>query len=258
MDSYFFFSNEEYAAMVRANGRLVSRCMARFGVAYESEVADDDLVPGVNFIDTSRLNARRYGLFDRDSASIRGYHNAHRPAVDQPKRDGRIHTEGELLLLFGKTRPEYANVASPIDLSGAPLPDDGCTGEAERIVTGDRTQAVDINEVSARAFRQAETDSRTRAAIGAWSECMRTSGYDYTSVWEPGSTQWPDPPGEEEITTAVRDVSCKLETNLVGIWFAVESAYQRRLIEEHAQAFAAQREYRQTVLRNSARILGEG
>jgi hypothetical protein len=39
-----------------------------------------------------------------------------------------------------------------------------------------------------------------------------------------------------EIATAKADVACKQQTNLVGIWFTVESAHQRTLIIQNTTA----------------------
>ena len=40
------------------------------------------------------------------------------------------------------------------------------------------------------------------------------------------------------VDTAVDDVECKRRSNVVGIWYAVESAYQELLIEDNRAALA--------------------
>lgn len=44
----------------------------------------------------------------------------------------------------------------------------------------------------------------------------------------------PDPP-PAEIAQAETDVACKNQTNLVGVWFAVESGYQHIAIARNAE-----------------------
>jgi hypothetical protein len=41
---------------------------------------------------------------------------------------------------------------------------------------------------------------------------------------------WRSPPNKAEIATAVADVTCKTQTNLLNTWLAVEAAYQQALI----------------------------
>ncbi|MCA2218845.1 hypothetical protein [Jidongwangia harbinensis] len=40
------------------------------------------------------------------------------------------------------------------------------------------------------------------------------------------------------------------DTNLVGVWYAAEVAYQQRAIDENATRLQAVKEYHDTVLRN--------
>jgi hypothetical protein len=38
-----------------------------------------------------------------------------------------------------------------------------------------------------------------------------------------------------EIQVAVTDVQCKQSTNLIGVWFTVESGYERQAIQQHVE-----------------------
>jgi hypothetical protein len=87
---------------------------------------------------------------------------------------------------------------------------------------------------------------------------MATRGYRYAEVMDPNNQAWPEPPGDTEIATATADVGCKIETNLVGVWSAVEAAYQRRIIEQNPEHFAGTQRFLETVDRNAARVLAEG
>ncbi len=50
------------------------------------------------------------------------------------------------------------------------------------------------------------------------------------------------------------DVACKKKTNLVGTYYAVQSAYQRRLVEEHAETLNLARQQLRDRLRLAASL----
>jgi hypothetical protein len=207
-------------------------------------------------------NERRYGLFDPESARQRGYRPIARQSGGRPGQAfAKDWTESELFILAGREHPGFENVETmPTDNAGKALPDGGCLSEAVTILTsGTRISPMRrttlIEGLGHESYQRAEKDSRVRAAVEAWAGCMRKVGYSYASIWEPNDTRWPDPVGEQEIATATADVACKLQTNLVGIWFAVESAYQERLIEQHELELTAARDYVRDVNRNAARVL---
>ncbi|MGN6175974.1 MAG: hypothetical protein ACTHPS_23950 [Streptosporangiaceae bacterium] len=55
--------------------------------------------------------------------------------------------------------------------------------------------------------------------IGGWRTCSWIE-----------SRHWRTPPNKAEIATAVADVTCKTQTDLLNTWLAVEAAYQQALI----------------------------
>ena len=59
-----------------------------------------------------------------------------------------------------------------------------------------------------------------------------------------------------EIATARADVACKRRTDLVGIWFSVESAYQGAAIRLNAAALGQAKATMQQELRTAATLLG--
>src|SRR5262249_34663169 len=146
----------------------------------------------------------------------------------------------------------------PLDANGHPLPDDGCIGEAGRQLRGtspnqDWTYAENL---ATDAHRRSENDSRVLAAMSAWSTCMKGKGYRYARSGDPNNQNWPEPPGPAEIAVATADVACKLQTNLVGIWFAVETAYQLRAIDQNASQLNEVKDYLTAIIANSARVVG--
>jgi hypothetical protein len=59
------------------------------------------------------------------------------------------------------------------------------------------------------------------------------------------------------MSTAVADVRCKHAVKLVETWYAVETAYQRLLLEQHAQALAEVGRYVRAEATTAARIVGD-
>ena len=84
----------------------------------------------------------------------------------------------------------------------------------------------------------AQADSRSVAADGAWSACMKDKGFDASSPDEARGAY-----GELEvgvqIPVATADVECKYVTNYFGIRYGVETAYQKAAIEENFQQLEA-------------------
>ena len=86
---------------------------------------------------------------------------------------------------------------------------------------------------------------------------MRRAGHSYADPWEPNNQNWPREPtvSDREKMVATADVRCKHETNVAGLWTAVDAAYQWRLIEEHAVALEDLRRSRVVRLQRAAEVL---
>jgi hypothetical protein len=88
-------------------------------------------------------------------------------------------------------------------------------------------------------WEKSKTDPRVVAVIKLWSECMKRSGFTYASPLDAGGDrpEWlrAATPSVAEIRTAVADVRCKQQTNLIGIWFTIESAYENGAIHLHIE-----------------------
>jgi|HigsolmetaAR201D_1030396.scaffolds.fasta_scaffold27975_2 hypothetical protein len=256
LDAYMW-TDESYWAMLAATTYIASDCVARFGSSYPAAPPPRD--EGSARLD--EMNARRYGLVDLDAAKVHGYRVPRpEPTVDDQGPFNRapsfVISENQRFLLEGTGFSGYRDgMPMPLDVNGQPLPDDGCLGEAQRtLAEGAQPNFRLYNEFSAKSYDLSSRDSRVVAAVAAWSECMKGKGYTYAGVFD-AVEDWPEALSPEEIAAATADVECKIETNLVGIWYAVESAYQRRFIDENAEAFAAQQRYLDNVTRNAARVL---
>ncbi|TVL88009.1 hypothetical protein CD790_32180 [Streptomyces sp. SAJ15] len=58
-------------------------------------------------------------------------------------------------------------------------------------------------------------------------------------------------PGQLEIRTAVADVECKRQTNVIGVWVAVETAYQKVAIRVGGEKLRQVRQSLLVELRNA-------
>ena len=90
------------------------------------------------------------------------------------------------------------------------------------------------------SFQRSQEDPRVKAAFAEWSSCMQDKGHKYKSPFDPFADPAFTPPGgAKERKTAEDDIACKTATNLVGKWYAVESAYQQGLIADHRNELTA-------------------
>jgi hypothetical protein len=68
---------------------------------------------------------------------------------------------------------------------------------------------------------------------------MAGFGLKFSSPWQANDAGWKmdEPPTTDELRTATSDAHCRDKTNLVGIWYAVESGYQNEIISMNSQEF---------------------
>jgi hypothetical protein len=116
----------------------------------------------------------------------------------------------------------------------------------------DQRLAEDIDDAS---YNQSLANPTLLATFGQWSACMKKGGYSLSSPAQaPGFRLQPSPTAAE-IQMATADVTCKKETNVIGIWFAVESAIQKQLIARNEEALSDLRTSEQATLKKAAQIL---
>lgn len=254
LDAYRL-SKKDYIRVRRAAWMLTRDCVRRFGGDYT--LSESTLL--ANLPGFEHDNDRRYGLFDATSAAERGYRvpPSETGSTDAAEKGaGWNPNETELYLVRGVS----AGRATPVtDTDGKPLPEGGCSGEADRALHDGTTKPSNetyADEMNRESHKRSEADSRVRAVMAKWSECMARSGYTYKTIWEPNDYKWPPTPGATEIATAKADVACKNEVNLVGVWHAVETAYQKQMIEQNAERLKETQTYLDATIRNAARVVG--
>lgn len=210
-----------------AQRTLVRKCMQRFGI----DLAAPDPPAAVGL---RSWTERRYGLTDVTSAAAHGYGLGERDPGAQPG-GGRPRASDLTALGRAVLTGEGATNAD-----GQRIPEGGCAGEVQRLVAAAGRNHPDealVQRLSLQSFEASQIDLRVREVFARWAECMRAAGYHYSSPLDPPADPRFRKRGSlEEIATAKTDVSCKRLTNLVGVWFAVESAYQRKFIGENRAA----------------------
>jgi hypothetical protein len=225
----FQVSPGESVVLYRARWQQASTCASRFGVVSTEPSSTD--TPGVR-------SGRRYGLPPDAPVQTDGYRSAEpadRPAGLPEWRPG----EAEVRVLFGMspTGGDLTDADRPRTADGTRLPDGGCLAEARRSLSGGADWDVHLPErLASEAFALAERDSRTQAAWHEWATCMGGRGHSYSSPWEPNDQDWGARPSEAEVVTATDDLACRRQSRVVDIWFAVETAYQHRLVADNRDA----------------------
>lgn len=214
----YLLSDDDLRLLDDAHTAALGRCFARAGVV-PPELPS--LVPSVPVTHTER----RYGLADPELAAASGYHLSD---DDGAKPELELTAEQERVL-FG-----------PPQADGTPAADGGCSGEAVAAVGGDLGNPEAAQRVDVRSVTLAMKDPRVRTAFADWSACMADRGHEYTTPWDPpNDPRFTGPaPGADEAAVAVDDVACKEETNVVGVWHAVDAALQTVLIDAEPDVFA--------------------
>ncbi|MEV8534603.1 hypothetical protein [Streptomyces sp. NPDC051211] len=207
---------------------------------------------------TAEMNAGRYGIVDRAEVARWGYRNpadeqhaADRPAPDRP----------------GAPQPQPQPQPQPSERPAAQLAvwTDTCAREAQQALTGDAP--VDTMALVLRLRKEAEdsalADPRLRGAFAAWSACMERSGYRYADPWQANddagarrSRAGDRQRGErEDVAMALADLDCRAEHRVTDLWYALDRAYQRRLVDRHRGELDRSRAHLAEVRKRTARIL---
>jgi hypothetical protein len=219
------FSDAQWARVTSAQQILATACMRRFGLRY-------DPVENAGRSPVRSRTDRRYGLADPGQARAHGYQL---PADSTGPVSRPALSDDQVTVLEGRSvghGPERS--PAPVRHRGKPVPEGGCMGEARRALVRDGAvgEAEAVRRIDTASVLRAMEDPRVRSAFDRWSACMEKRGHAYDDPWQAINDKAFRGPGvtPREIATAVADVACKRETNLVGVWYAVDAAYQRRML----------------------------
>ncbi|MER5775053.1 hypothetical protein ABT144_12325 [Streptomyces sp. NPDC002039] len=251
-------SDAEALRMEAVQNRLIGQCMARYGFTYEPPAGRADAGAGPQ----QGRHAALFGVADPAQAAARGYADAS-GAGDSAKPAPPQLTGSATAVLFGtrqgettpsgpdpRTQEEAERTDSGIEAGGQRVPAGGCLREGYRKLYAPTKDSVDLLfsfGLASEAHTRSQKDSRVVAVLKDWSACMDEAGYGgvgtpYDVVEKLGLEG--DEAGPKAVAVAGKDVACKREVNLVGVWAAVETAYQQRLVEENAETLALYKKQR--------------
>jgi hypothetical protein len=239
LEAYQAISTQQQAALAGAGDQLVQHCMAARGFDDTSSssppfssVATLEQVEVAGAGLTSVTQARTFGFArpkgagsNQTGPAIIGFVSG--TAFGQSLKAGRAYAEA--LFGFG---PGFG---------GGPNGHLGCVQQANKTVYGPlvgEPTPDPVTEIAGQAANFTQSDPRVRAVIRAWSKCMARHFYHYASPSQVEGHRWKTPPNKAEIATAVADVTCKTQTNLLNTWLAVEAAYQQALIGQNLTALS--------------------
>lgn len=252
-------SAQENQAILNAVQKLIGKCAATFGVDYPT-----DLQPVTAVNDYSRL----YGVTDLASARQYGYEPGPGAATSggsTGRGRGPAMSRDAATVISGWPGGRAGDPQHPpknLTYGGKPVPVGGCAGEAKRrlgIGPDDNPQDPTlVRTIADSASHQAEADPRVVAGFQAWSTCMKAAGYNYRTPWDPQDAAWPKPTSANEINTAVADVTCKKKGNLVGIWYGVEVAYEKVLIQRKITGLAEEKKHVDQLAAAAVQVLAAG
>ncbi|MFE3107024.1 hypothetical protein ACFXKJ_13625 [Kitasatospora indigofera] len=233
----YLLTGEQYRSFDAAQSKLATGCLREYGLAWTR-------LPGPATAAETQTT-HRYDPVDPADVAVNGYHSPDPAAGAKPS--GAPSVDPDVLAVLGSGLGPDGRSApgAATEYHGKPLPAGGCLGDAQHRLTAqggtgrDGDAAVAVNFES---FERSRADPRVEEVFRAWSGCMKERGYAYPTPADAlKDARWAaaDRPSAEEIATATADVECKARTNVVGVWFTVESAYQTELIRRHQAELAA-------------------
>ncbi|MFE6049592.1 hypothetical protein ACFQ6N_02420 [Kitasatospora sp. NPDC056446] len=241
-------SGADSALIFQAREAATRTCMKGKGFDYTPAVLPAAPPP-------SPLDPDFLGILSATAARLTGYHRPPPPA-------GQVTAQQQQQ---GGDGPEYRKA-----LEGAggkpgtaadPTADRGCMGAFDKQLGGAlAAPAKDdvVGGLRAQAYDHATGDSQVKAAVTKWAGCMTAQGYHYATPAAAGSAAWPDPVAQQEKDTAVADMVCKAQAQLLGTWYAVEAGYQTELIGRNESALQGIKDRVTQRVAAAKKALGEG
>ncbi|MFF0728415.1 hypothetical protein [Streptomyces sp. NPDC004134] len=224
-------SYREMVAVDTARREVEKDCMTGLGLAW---------TPPVLFVDPSfSYNAmntpRRYGITIASEAKQHGY-DLPLPSSFSSGEEA-TPTDVEAAVLKG-----HDAAGKPVaEVAGIDVPDGGCRGVSAEDV-GDLGDSL-AGELAGQSLNTSEAHPDVVAAVAAWSACMADQGYETDHPYNAANITTAS---TQEV--AVADIGCKESTDLVGIWYRVESEIQQDLIAEHRTALEQEAQHNVAVV----------
>jgi hypothetical protein len=239
LEAYQAISTQQQEALADASNLLIQRCMAARGF-------DDTSSASSPFSSVASLESIETGGAGLTSAA-----QARTFGFARPKGAGSSSSEPAIIGIVGaagfgqslKAGRGYAEALygfGPGSGSG-PGGHVSCLQQSSKDVYGPTVgePAPDpVPQIAQQAVGFTASDPRIHAVEQAWSRCMARHFYHYSTPQQLEGKHWKSPPNKAEIDTAAADVACKIKTNLLNTWLAVEAAYQQALIGRNLATLA--------------------
>jgi hypothetical protein len=234
LDSYEQVAVQQQDALAAASDLLTQQCMLAAGFTYT--VAAE---PGGGLATVQSIETNGYGLTSLAQAQALGY--------KPPKAGHGTGPAGLVLPGFVGEQGKHGTAWTSALLGFVPgararAPQrEGCLQAAYLELYGTLSGNPNPDPVPAITIQSSQwtqSDPRVLAVQRSWSACMARHGLTFKTPTQAEDHGWPSAPTPTEITTAVADVQCKTQTNLVNTWLTVEAAYQQALIGQNASSLA--------------------
>ena len=240
LEAYQAISTQQQEALAGAGDQLVQHCMAARGF---DDTSSSSSPPFSSVTTLEQIEAGGAGLTSITQARTFGF--------ARPKGAGSPSSGPQIIgfvsgAAFGQSLKAGRAYAEALfgfgpGFGGGPNGHLGCLQQANKTVYGPlvgEPTPDPVPQIAEQAATFTQTDPRIRAVMRAWSRCMARHFYHYASPSQVEGHHWRTPPNKAEIATAVADVTCKTETNLLNTWLAVEAAYQQALIGQNLTALS--------------------
>jgi len=234
LDSYADIAGLQQTVLAEAQVLLTQKCMAARGFVYTNQATPSQ--------EQSVLQTIEYGFGASNLADANTY------GYGQPSADSGPQPEGLFLGGFSsfdalKQQPPAWTIALLGFAPGArigPVRQESCMNLALNEVYRPGTSQIGdpVPGIAQQASQWTQTDPRVLAVDSAWSRCMARRGFRYAKPQQPADHHWPAMPTAAETATAVADVTCKQQVNLINTWLTVEAAYQTALIAQNIGTLA--------------------
>jgi hypothetical protein len=227
LDAYGFVGDDS-STVQQALGILEQHCMAAQGFSSWRP-------PSAASTSTSATAYNDFPVRPATAADAAqyGYRKPAAPAASAPAANSGTNSPAELQALLGFVPGKQTPPTNP---QGG-----GCSKTAFDTLNQGRPGFDEqlVGQLQDSASAQAGADSRVQAVYRAWSSCMKQNGFDYANPQAAANASWPGKAaGPQEKATAAADLSCRKQTNVVGVWVAVLSGYERELINSNATKLA--------------------
>ncbi|MGW3050032.1 hypothetical protein [Kitasatospora sp. NPDC001175] len=240
----FLLSSVQSRQLEIARNLLIKQCMKRSGYDYTPPLPPQSAVRG--------QATHRYDVAD----AANGYHPAGPSSNEKMTSEPALSSDEQKALGIDPS----SNEGPASTASGPPVRAGGCMREAykklaaEGGIIQDSELAVNINFDS---YKASMADARLKEVFQKWSGCMKGKGFSYAT---PGDAvrdkRWLAPKASsEEISTATADSACRQQVNVIGTWFAVESAYESQAIQANLQRLIKVKQGIEIASRNASAII---